>query len=229
MDTISEPTHASEAINAFLAGEPLPPTVHIDMDEAAAKYLRESKIATALERWNDACPDLLKHSDFTRPDLGDVAAQIREILAWEYQDQGLFITGPTGRAKSRAAWALLRKLAEQGREIRYFTASEWFSELQAQVRFGRDEAGSWVKALSKTPLVFIDDLGQEAVASAKQDWAQGWFFQFLDQRMGNSRPLIITSNLSAREIAGQQVGTAAEVRANPLVRRLTQMCRIVKF
>jgi len=53
------------------------------------------------------------------------------------------------------------------------------------------------------------------------------FFRMLDLRLGArpARPLIITTNLTAAQIAAGQAG----VRADPLLRRLLDLCEVVKF
>jgi DNA replication protein DnaC len=125
--------------------------------------------------------------------------------------------------------ALLRKLAlDDGQDFRYWHASEWFSELQKQNRYGRDEASSWVGATAVRPIVVIDDLGQEAIGTVKgEDWAQAWFFRFLDIRLSHGLPLIVSTNLSATTIAG--TAQRSEIRSDPLIRRLIDLCDVVRF
>lgn len=201
------------------------PEARVDLDAAGAEYLSKALRESALQRWEYACPEKLRQTDWQDARLARFSALHAKILSWEYQGRGLLASGPSGAGKSRATWALMRKLAEQGRESRYFTAMEWFSALQTNVIFGRDESLAWVKSIARIPIVFVDDLGQEALQKSKQDWAEGWFFTFLDARLGNGLPLFITTNLSAQQIAGNSKDT----RANPLVRRLLELCDVVKF
>lgn len=205
-------------------GFPAPERV-IDLDAFGAEYARQARASTALARWKANCPPDLAETNWNDPRIAAHAAKHAKIRGWVYQRTGLLASGPTGHGKSRAMWALMKRLAEDGREIRYYTAAQWFSMLQGQVKYGRDDALGWVTSVSKASIVFIDDLGQEALQASKQEWCAGWFFQFLDMRLGNALPLFITTNLDAREIAG----TSTSVRANPLVRRLLELCEPVKF
>lgn len=196
-----------------------------------AAYLREARLKTALARWHDACPPELRETEWSDENIAPYAAQHAAIRDWlpnasiSRSPKGLIAAGLTGRGKSRAMWSLMRRLAETGNEIRYFTAAQWFSKLQSQVNYGRDDALGWVAAVAAAPIVFIDDLGQEAISTNKQEWCAGWLFQFLDMRLGNGLPLFVTTNLNAQEMAG----TAGATRANPLVRRLLELCEPVKF
>lgn len=218
--------HTEETLPmADAVGEYPKPAVTVDLDEVGADYLRRARRDTALARWEYSCPPDLKQTDFQDPRLAGSAQRCREVLSWEYQRRGILATGASGVGKTRSMWALMRRLAEESREIRYFTAAEWFATLQAQVTYGRDESLAWIRALACVPVVFIDDLGQEAIQANRQDWAQGWLFQFLDRRLGNALPLFVTTNLTAKEIAGQN----AETRGNPLVRRLIELCQVVRF
>lgn len=201
------------------------PSVTIDLDAFGAEYARQARARTAIARWQANCPPDLMETDWDDPRIAAHAAKHAKIKGWVYQRTGLLASGPTGHGKSRAMWALMKRLAEEGRDIRYYTAAQWFSMLQDQVKYGRDDALGWVSSVSKASIVFIDDLGQEALQASKQEWCAGWFFQFLDMRLGHALPLFVTTNLDAREIAG----TSSSVRANPLVRRLLELCEPVKF
>lgn len=206
-------------------GEAEPVAVRVDLDEYGAQYLQQKRIESALARWKHFCPPDLIETNWQDARLAPFAASWRTILAWKGGRKGLLATGVSGRGKSRSMWALMRQLAEEGRESRYFTAASWFSQLQGFVNYGRDEALGWVSATAAVPIVFVDDLGQEALQASKQDWAQGWFFQFCDMRLGRGLPLFITTNQTAKELAGD----AGSLRGDPLVRRLLELCDVVKF
>jgi DNA replication protein DnaC len=74
-------------------------------------------------------------------------------------------------------------------------------------------------------VVFIDDWGQEANLKSRENWAEGWFFRFVDYRIERGLPLIITTNLTAKDIARKE----GDVRGDPLLRRLLEMSDVVKF
>lgn len=199
----------------------------IDHEAVAADYIENAKREDAIARWNAHCPPELQSSDWTHPELQPHAAKIRRILAYEFSHRGIIASGSTGRGKSRAMWQLMRRLAvDELREVRYYHAADWFSTLQAQINYGRDDAAGWVEAVARRQVVFIDDLGQQSMQRAREDWAQAWFFRFLDIRIGLKLPLFITTNMSATKMAGSTVN---DLRNEPLLRRLTELCEGVKF
>lgn len=217
-------TEQTQAVSSAL-GEFEKPTRIVDLDAVGAEYLWKAHTDTCIARWNHFCPPELKQTDWQDQRIAAYAERHAKIIGWQYQKLGLLATGPSGFRKSGAMWCLMRRLAAEGRESRYFTAAEWFSTLQSHVNYGRDDSMGWIRSIARVPIVFIDDLGQEAMQANRQDWAQGWLFQFLDIRLGLGLPLFVTTNLSAREMAGQHTDT----RANPLVRRLLELCEVVKF
>jgi DNA replication protein DnaC len=206
------------------------PTTQTDWDRVSADYIAEARRETAKLRWErlaDEMP-LMVETDWERPQFDANRAALETVLNWEHQPKGLLLTGPTGRGKTRAILSMIRRQAlGEGRDFRYWHASSWFSELQRQCKYGQDESRSWVEATAVRPLVVIDDLGQEAIGSAREDWAQSWWFRFLDVRLGKGLPLIVTTNLSASAIAG--TSERSEIRADPLIRRLLDLCDVIKF
>lgn len=194
--------------------------------EASMAMLRDMRKADAVKRWETACPEALKVTDWSNPALERNAPQIARVLGYKLGAKGILASGPTGRGKSRAMWALMRRLGcEDGVDVRYWTASDWFSALQDNIRYGRDNARGWVETVAARHVVFIDDLGQEAIQTNKTEWAQGWFFRFLDIRVGAGLPLFVTTNLNASEMSER----GGNVRGDPLVRRVLDLCEPVKF
>ena len=154
-------------------------------------------------------------------------AQIERVLAHQVGAKGLLLSGRTGRGKTRSIWALMRRLAcDEARDVRYFHAQDWFATLQGCLNYGRDDARGWVDAVARRPVVFIDDLGQEAIQTARSDWAMSWFMRFLDIRVSERLPLYVTTNLDAQGIAERG---ASSVRGDPMVRRLIEICEPIKF
>jgi len=202
-----------------------------DWDAKSSQYVADARRESARLRWDALAAEMPKmvETDWTRPGFEPNAEAINAVRNWSHNSKGLLLTGPTGRGKTRAILDLLRRLAvDEGHDFRYWHASTWFSELQKQNRFGRDEAHAWVGATAIHGTVVIDDLGQEAISTVKgEDWAQSWLFRFLDVRLAHGLPLIVTTNLSASSIAG--TAQRAEIRADPLIRRLLDLCEVVKF
>jgi DNA replication protein DnaC len=200
----------------------------LDHDAIAQAYIADARLRDARMRWDAFAAEnpQLVETEWERPQYEANREAIAKVLGWQYGAKGLLASGPTGRGKTRALVELFKRLAcDEGRDVRYYFAGDWFAALQAQVNYGRDEARGWVEACAQRKLIIIDDLGQEAMQTTRADWAQGWLFRFLDLRISRGLPLIVSTNLSSREMAGR----ASDVRGDPLVRRFTDLCEIVKF
>ena len=203
--------------------KPLP----IDLGAASLAHLAEARKRDAIARYEASVPPGMRQSDWSHPAMLPNAEAISRVLAHQAGAKGLLLTGRTGRGKTRAMWALLRRLAcEEARDVRYFHAQDWFSTLHGCLNYGRDDARGWVEAVARRQVVFIDDLGQEAIQTARSEWAMSWFLRFLDIRVSERLPLYVTTNLDAQGIAERG---ASNVRGDPMVRRLIEICEPVKF
>ncbi len=207
-------------------GTQTPPS---DTTESHSAWLHERHRQAAEERYNRACPERYKDTDWDYPALAPYRVQIDRVRNWQFGPKGMIASGPTGRGKSRAVFDLYRRLAcDEGRDVKYYYAGDWFNELQQQVNYGRDEARGWVEASAARPVIILDDLGKQALLTNKEEWAADWFFRFLDLRVGSGLPLIITTNLSAPALA-QDMGSRDGDTGDPLMRRVLAVCEPVRF
>jgi len=198
-----------------------------DGEAASAHFLAEARKRDAIARFDSAVPPAMRESDWGHAGMLANRTQIERVLAHQVGAKGLLLSGRTGRGKTRSMWALMRRLAnDEARDIRYFHASDWFAQLQGCLSYGRDDARGWVDAVARRPVVFIDDLGQEAIQTARSEWAMSWFMRFLDIRVSERLPLYVTTNLDAQGIAERG---ASSVRGDPMVRRLIEICEPIKF
>lgn len=206
-----------------------PPPNAAEREQFSRDYVARAKREAAADRWRHECPPEYRESDWSRPELAPYRPIIDRVLGYKLGPKGILATGRTGRGKTRAMWQLMRRLAcDEGVDCRYYHAAQWFFELGQWVNYGRDEARGWVEAVAARPIVFLDDLGQEAVMQSRQDWATGWFFRFLDLRVGRGLPLFVTTNLHAADLVAH-AGSRADIRGDPLVRRLLDLSDPIVF
>jgi DNA replication protein DnaC len=198
-----------------------------DGEAASLAFLAEARKRDAIARFDSAVPPAMRESDWGHAGMIANRVQIERVLAHQVGAKGLLLSGRTGRGKTRSMWALMRRLAhDEARDIRYFHAGDWFATLQGCLNYGRDDARGWVDAVARRPVVYIDDLGQEAIQTARSEWAMSWFMRFLDIRVSERLPLYVTTNLDAQGIAERG---ASSVRGDPMVRRLIEICEPIKF
>ena len=212
-----------EALPALPSEPPAAPIPEFDVDAYTRARIREGLV----ERYKKMFTETMRETDWSRVHPENAAA-VKKVREWKKAPggKGLLLIGKTGLFKTRSMVSLIgRLMCEDGLDVRHYKANDWFAKLQSQISFGRDDAEEWVRAVAARPLVYIDDLGQEAVLKSREEWSQGWFFDFCDRRIEANLPLLITSNLTAEEILESQ----SETRGDPLLRRLLELCEPVKF
>lgn len=218
------PSEDVKTLGEVMAIQPDPSFIQPETDVPAE--VRKARMSDGARYYDRYRPKAFSGYDRNHPSLAANSAAIASILGWGYQDKGLLITGPTGKGKSRSCWELLRRLyAEEGHECRWYHAMDWLTELNECMKYGRDDAKGWVSDVAWRRVIFLDDWGQEANSKSREDWAQSWFFRFLDYRLERKLPIIITTNLTAKDIADKN----SDVRSDPLLRRLLEICTVVKF
>ena len=196
------------------------------LEQASAELLRNARRWDNRVRWENSCLPGLQSSDWNHAGLTPHRPAIDRVLAYQLGSKGILASGLTGRGKTRAMWSLMYRLGViEGHDLRYWSATDWFATLQDKISYGRDDARGWVETVARRQVVFIDDLGQEAVTKAREDWAQSWFFRFLDIRVGEKLPLFVTTNLKSEQMSAR----GGSVRGDPLVRRLLDLCEAVAF
>ena len=214
------------AIGGMPRDSSVPPPMSDEEREARRiADVRERIRASRQEAYEAECPAIYRETDWSHPDLAPYRLQIDKIRNWPVGPKGILAAGPTGRGKTRALWDLRRRLAcEEGRDVQYYYAGDWFNRLQEQIGFGMDYARGWVQAVARRPIVMLDDLGQEAILTARAEWAARWFFQFVELRHGAKLPLFVTTNFTADQLAAR-----FEQADGTLIRRILAVAEPVSF
>lgn len=212
--------HIADLLPALVAPAP------VDLEKRGAAYRQEALRRDRLAYFETRCPVEYRDFDPDHPAIQANRAEIDRVLSWQFGRVGILASGRTNLGKTRAMFALCRRLlCDELVDVGIWHAQDFFSELQQQVRWGRDEAADFVKRQAARPVLFIDDFGQEALAANRQEWAHGWFFRLLDLRIGSGLPLLLTTNFSARDFCE----SSGEIRSNPFVRRLLDVAEPVLF
>lgn len=144
--------------------------------------------------------------------------------------QSLIFTGPVGTGKTHKMFEILVPyLAEnylsvfyEAREIKPETIQKHFfsvSEALRRIRQSFDQKTDMDVAdwMIKTPMLFLDDLGTEKIS----DWTREIFFNVINERYNWMRPIVMSTNLTFKEIA-QHYG-------DRMASRLYEMARVEKI
>lgn len=125
-------------------------------------------------------------------------------------NSGLLLTGTVGTGKSFYAACIVNALIAEGIPALMFTAPRLLAAMQKDGKAVCD-------VLNAFPLLVLDDLGAERGT----DYAAELLESFIDSRYMAGKPLIITTNLSAREMQN-----CADMRYRRIYDRVKAMCAV---
>ena len=111
------------------------------------------------------------------------------------QGTGLWIHGDVGTGKTVMACSIAKGWAAEGNQLRMVSSVRLFSELREAMDRGME--GQVIAKYAGTPLLVLDDLGQEVPS----DWALSRLFEIVDSRYGRRMPIVVTTNYSPEHLA----------------------------
>lgn len=122
-----------------------------------------------------------------------------ERFSKEYKN--LLIMGKTGLGKTFLCNCIARKVLDEGFTVIYISAGRLFKTLQDE-QFSRnedEETETFYDDVLTVDLLIIDDLGTEFSTTL----VNSQFFNIINERMANRRPLVISTNLTPDRIKEQ--------------------------
>lgn len=174
-------------------------------------------------QWRAICPfeHRLKseggNTDITRLDAE--CPNWKSILDWGMGHRGVIIRGETGTCKTRAMWRLLRKVFDSQKYFSVATCAQF--ERECRDACGKGELSKYIREYISTPVLFIDDVGKAMFT----DFVQNSFFEVIDERTQNGKPILATTNDSGRTLAAR----LSPDRGDAIVRRLRDYCDVFVF
>jgi hypothetical protein len=194
--------------------------------EAEQTAAREEIRAKRAREWLALCP--LDYRSTNWRDHAELSAVCRTLAKdwlpqWESEERGLGIHGPSGMGKTRAMFAILRRLHFAGVGVHYVEAVK-FDE---QARIADDLRAPWslkgpaldfLHRCKSVRVLFFDDLGKESsiLATAKH------MHDTFEHRGKHRLPLLWTSERTGEELAR----FLGENYADGIIRRLRRSCAI---
>jgi len=178
---------ANEVRGRTMVLDPICPGCLADRQVAGKVKGRKS---AAWAWFEDNCPAAYRNSDRARlpdPDGFD------RVQAWEAKDRGILIVGPTGAGKTRSTWAVLGRLAREGKSIAFldgvgFSTTSHRSSMEGDF--------DWIDRMSTVDILVLDDLGKMKFTER----VQADLFGIIDRRVADLRPMIITTQLAANDL-----------------------------
>lgn len=111
--------------------------------------------------------------------------------------ENLLFIGGTGLGKTFMSACIAREVIDRGCSVLYETSSRLFTKLE-QAKFGGDEASqNAVRGYYDCDLMIVDDLGTEM----GNQFVTSALYALLNERLLAEKPTVISTNLTAEEIA----------------------------
>ena len=139
---------------------------------------------------------------------------LRQVIDHDLTAQGIIVRGKSGHGKTRAVWRLLRRSFDAGKRIRAMASGEF--DRQARDAGGTFTLTEWVDRLVAADVLFIDDLGKAPWTPA----TVGLWFDVLDGRYREGRPIVVTTNLDGSALV-KQLRIGPDI-GEPMLRRMRE-------
>lgn len=115
-------------------------------------------------------------------------------INWQLMGRGALMVGPKGTGKSSAAALCCREAVEKGRSVHWSYVPDLADSLAAKPA----ERAQVVRHQVAVDLLVWDDFGVRDLA----DWEIGFLDQIVEGRYRRYAPMIVTSNLTPKALAG---------------------------
>ena len=232
--TCRVPFQAAVCWSPWVPGKVIAKQRHCDQCTAAESMRRQSEAQDArrerAERdlqyaWEKICPVEYRATDeggqtsVARLDADQPA--LDDIIRHPLGPLGLILRGDTGTGKTRCMYRLLRAYHIQTPRPKIVAMTAGQFDREARDAAGTFTLSAWFSRLASADVLFIDDLGKGKWSEATS--AQFW--ELVDDRTRNGRPLFITTNTSGETLV-RTLGLQRDI-AEPLLRRLREHCRAI--
>jgi DNA replication protein DnaC len=169
--------------------------------------------------WENICPPLYRNTDLKHPSFTRNRAAVTTVGSWQYGANGLMLVGDTGSGKTRLAFSLLRRLHDEGKTISAFDCLGFGHAVEKYC--GEFKIESWSAWLANRDVVFFDDFGKTRFTER----VESEMFGVIERRVANLKPVILTTQLTTREVGQLLRRDIAEAT----IRRLKDFCQVVEM
>ncbi len=184
-------------------------------DKAKQESVERFKIV-----FDGICPPLYRDTDLAR-----IYAPFAEIAkTYHYSPTGVFLEGPPGTGKTRAAWHILRRMIEAGKSCYGLTSTQFAKAASDQWHSDPEDKGDALQTMSRcrrAAVLLIDDLGKQKMTER----GETELYDVLEHRTTNLQPTIVTTNANGAQLAKM----LSEDRRQPIMRRIRDFSQFIKF
>ena len=172
--------------------------------------------------------------DFNKIDVEnesiDYAKSYAFIKEWSiHPTKGLYFYGGFGVGKTYLAACISNGFARNGKTVAFINSSEFCNEMRMNWN-QNDYLQDAIRTLKNVDLLVVDDIGSEIVTNWVRDEL---LFPIFDDRMGNHKLTIFTSNYNYDELLNHFMynnkGEKDEINALRLMERVKSMSTLVQI
>lgn len=129
------------------------------------------------------------------------------------EKNGLILCGSYGTGKTHLAASIVNEATDQGISALFNT---YIGHLEAlKKEFNSDDERTYLDKMYGVELLVLDDVGKERTT----EWTESVMFDVINNRYENMRPILITTNLNAKQLEDYFGGAVYS--------RLIEMCHMV--
>lgn len=152
--------------------------------------------SSKLNKWLNSCPPRCRNLD--KEWLLHYQPDVRQVFDWEINREGtgMYIFGATGAGKTNAVFVVLNKLVQDRGYLPSYVDAAFLGDQLAAAARSFDKERALIKTYCETPVLLIDDLGQEVITKRFREG----LFKILNTRINYLKPTFITSNYSPGEL-----------------------------
>lgn len=158
----------------------------------------------------------VKLSSFVKTKENEKALDIAKMFISKFdymkqKNQGILFYGPVGTGKSYTAACIANELLDRMHTV----VMTSFTKILQDINSNTIDETRYINALNSPELLIIDDLGAER----NTDYALEKVYEVIDGRYRSSKPLILTTNMSIKEMMNTQ-----DIRYRRVYDRIFEMC-----
>ncbi|MCK5610009.1 ATP-binding protein [Candidatus Pacearchaeota archaeon] len=181
-------------------------------DKKHEEFMKELTLKSALNEMK--VPTAYRGKRYSNYDNPELAMKVKKIVDLKLS---VVLSGTPGLGKTHLAVAsLLHMMKRYEKKPLFLSAPELFVELRDRIKNNVTEQ-SIIDRYLRAPLLVIDDLGVET----KTDRSVETFYSIIDGRSRSNKQIIITSELTIKEIG--------EIYGDRLASRLCGMGEYIRF
>ncbi|MDD6468104.1 MAG: ATP-binding protein [Erysipelotrichaceae bacterium] len=157
----------------------------VHLKQYVINHLREELYETSVYRMD------------AEKETGEYLALCSQLISWlEHPNKGLYFYGGFGVGKTYLASCLCNDFAREGKEVAFINSSEFCNEMR--MNWNQSERlFTIIQQMKQVDVLVVDDVGSEIVTNWVRDEL---LFPILDDRMGNKKLTLFTSNYNYDEL-----------------------------